>query len=164
MNELTLPEASDTERLGAALARTLPGAASGALVAYLEGELGSGKTTLARGLLRALGVEGAVRSPTYTLLECYDSAHQRVLHADLYRLGEAAELEPLGLRDELAPGALLLIEWPERAAQGLPPPDLRVTLTVVDRGRKVQLRAISEAGRMWLAAALARLNSELKRV
>jgi tRNA threonylcarbamoyladenosine biosynthesis protein TsaE len=158
LTERMLPEATDTERLGAALAGSLRGAAPGPLVVYLQGELGSGKTTLARGLLRELGVAGTVRSPTYTLLECYESAGQRVLHADLYRLNEAAELVPLGLRDELAAGVLLLVEWPERTAQGLPPADLRIRLTIAEAGRIAQLQAGSPAGRAWLKAALALLN------
>ena len=164
MNERILPEASDTERVGAALAESLPGLGSGPLVVYLEGELGSGKTTLVRGLLRALGVEGVVRSPTYTLVEYYESAARRILHADLYRLGDAAELGALGFRDELVPGTLLLVEWPDRASQGLPPPDLHLTLTVLNGGRSAQLHGFSQAGRTWLAAATARLNSELKRI
>ena len=162
MNPLALAVAADTERLGAALARSLCWSTTGALILYLQGDLGSGKTTLARGLLRELGVEGTVRSPTYTLLECYEPAGHRVLHLDLYRLSGAAELAPLGLRDELGPGALLLIEWPERAAQGLPTPDLQLKLTIPAVGRIAQLDAPSPAGRAWLAATLRQLDPELK--
>ena len=97
-------------------------------------------------MLRELGITGTVRSPTYTLLECYESTGQRVLHVDLYRLGDAADLAPLGLRDEWVPGVLLLIEWPERAAQELPPPDLRITLALAPAGRRAQLAAESKAG------------------
>lgn len=158
MNELGLLEAADTERLGAALARSLRWSTSGALTLYLQGELGSGKTTLARGLLGELGVEGTVRSPTYTLLETYEPAGHRVLHLDLYRLSGAAELTPLGLRDELGPGVLLLIEWPERAASGLPPPDLRVFLSLAPVGRVAQLNAEGIAGTAWLAALEAAIS------
>ena len=164
MNELHLAEAADTEQLGAALAGSLCPSTTGPLIVYLQGELGSGKTTLARGLLRALGVDDIVRSPTYTLLECYETVHRRVLHVDLYRLSDAADLAPLGLRDELVAGVLLLVEWPERAAPALPPPDLRVTLTTATVGRVAQLRAESSAGKAWLAAAFRPRNAELKRV
>ena len=164
MIERKLPEAADTERIGAALAASLRGMASDPLIVYLQGELGSGKTTLARGLLRALGVADTIRSPTYTLLESYECGDRHVLHADLYRLNDAADLAPLGLRDEMASGALLLIEWPERAAKALPPPDLRVGLSFSNGGRIARLEADTPAGRAWLEAAAALLNSESKRV
>jgi tRNA threonylcarbamoyladenosine biosynthesis protein TsaE len=164
LNERNLPEASDTERLGAALAGSLSGTVLGPLIVYLQGELGSGKTTLARGLLRRLGVADTIRSPTYTLIESYESADRHVLHADLYRLNDAADLAPLGLRDELRADALLLVEWPDRAARALPPPDLRVTLSITNGGRLARLEAPSETGRAWLDAALQLLDSESNRV
>ncbi len=164
MTPLELPEVEDTERLGAALARGTGQSMLGPLVVYLQGELGSGKTTLARGLLRGLGITGTVRSPTYTLLECYESKGQRVLHVDLYRLGDAADLAPLGLRDECVPGVLMLIEWPERAAHKLPPPDLRITLALAPVGRRAQLAAESEVGRVWMEGALNHFNPEFRRV
>lgn len=164
MSERALPETSDTERLGAALARSLRWSATGPLTVYLQGELGSGKTTLARGLMRALGVSDTVRSPTYTLLESYELAEQRVLHLDLYRLSGAGELAPLGLRDELGPGVLLIVEWPERATRGLPSPDLQIVLTVTARGRLARLESGSAAGASWLASALQPSDPELKRV
>jgi tRNA threonylcarbamoyladenosine biosynthesis protein TsaE len=150
----TLRTEEDTLALGAVLARTMPGATADALVVYLQGELGSGKTTLARALLRELGAQGTVRSPSYTLVESYELAACRVLHLDLYRLRDAAELEPLALRDELRAGVLLLVEWPERAAQGLPAPDLQVLLTIQQGGdppgRQAQLHARSMIGLGWL--------------
>lgn len=164
MTSLILPEAGDTERLGAALARCIDPPERGPRIVYLHGELGSGKTTLARGLLRALGVTGTVRSPTYTLLESYETTGWRVLHVDLYRLDKAAELEALGLRDELQGGVLVLVEWPERAARHLPPADLKITLSLAPVGRGVQLEGESAAGAAWLEAALAQLHPELKRV
>ena len=164
MTELALPQVGDTERLGAALAGSLRWSKTGPQIVYLQGELGSGKTTLARGLLRELGITGTVRSPTYTLLECYETMGHRVLHVDLYRLSDAADLAPLGLRDESVPGVLMLIEWPERAAPLLPPPDLKITLAVSEAGRDAQLRTQSKTGTVWLAEALARLHPELKRV
>jgi tRNA threonylcarbamoyladenosine biosynthesis protein TsaE len=164
LSERALPESADTEQLGAALARSLRWSASGPLTVYLQGELGSGKTTLARGLMRELGVSDPVRSPTYTLLESYELAARRVLHLDLYRLSGAAELAPLGLRDELGPDVLLIVEWPERGARGLPGPDLRVTLTVTASGRRARLESGSPAGASWLASVLMPSTPELKRV
>jgi tRNA threonylcarbamoyladenosine biosynthesis protein TsaE len=160
LNRWRLPEAEDTERLGAALARTLQDPIRTPLVVYLQGELGSGKTTLARGLLRALGVADSVRSPTYSILECYETRDRRAVHVDLYRLSESAELAPLGLRDELAGGVLMLIEWPDRFAPALPPPDLRILLAVEPLGRIAELQACTPAGRIWLEAARAILNAE----
>ena len=152
MTGLELADAIGTERLGAALARTIPWAAPRALTLFLSGELGTGKTTLARGLLRALGVEDVVRSPSYTLVESYEPAGHRVLHLDLYRLGGAADLEALGLRDELDESVLLLVEWPERAPSMLPIPDLQVSLRVAGEGRIARLEARTEIGAGWLSA------------
>ena len=110
----------------------------GALV-YLEGDLGAGKTTLARGVLRALGCVGPVKSPTYTLLEPYELGGLCVYHCDFYRLSDSAELEFLGLRDLLAPEALFLIEWPERGEGWLPAPDLRIRIRISGGGRLLEL-------------------------
>ncbi|HKC15214.1 MAG TPA: tRNA (adenosine(37)-N6)-threonylcarbamoyltransferase complex ATPase subunit type 1 TsaE [Steroidobacteraceae bacterium] len=161
--ELSLPGSEHTEKLGAALASYRPRASAGAMIVYLQGELGAGKTTLARGLLRALGVTGVVRSPSYTLLESYESAGLRVFHLDLYRLEGAEDLAMLGWREELTPGALFLIEWPERVAGALPPADLKVALSIVGAGRRARLEAASVAGTAWLHAlrsdaALAEMN------
>ena len=152
MTELQLASVEDSEELGAALARSVPWAAPRALTLFLTGELGTGKTTLARGLLRALGVEEVVRSPSYTLVESYEPAGHRVLHLDLYRLGGAADLEALGLRDELVEGVLLLVERPEQAPSMLPIPDLQVSLRVAGEGRIAQLEARTEIGAAWLSA------------
>lgn len=149
----------ETLALGAALARSAPRGASAALSVFLQGELGTGKTTLARALLRELGVAGTVRSPTYTLIENYQLSDWLVLHLDLYRLRDASELEHLGLRDELRAGVLVLVEWPERAPQGLPVPDLRILLSAGEAGdpalatdaRRVDINAETEAGRKWLS-------------
>ena len=164
MSEWVLPDALDTERLGAGVASSMHWSETAPLIVYLHGELGSGKTTLARGLLRELGVVGTVRSPTYTLLEQYETHGHRVLHLDLYRLGDAIDLAPLGLRDELVPGTLLLIEWPERAEGLLPPPDLRISLTVASLGRRAWLEPASQAGKAWSGRLLAQKNPESKRV
>ena len=128
----TLADEAATIAAGAALASAVKGRAG---VIALSGELGAGKTTFVRGLLRALGHEGAVRSPTYTLVEPYEVAGQRVLHLDLYRLAGAADLTALGLRDELDGATLVLVEWPERAAGALPAPDLTLRFEHVPDGR-----------------------------
>lgn len=126
MTALALRSAEETTALGAAIAGTLADRPGG--VIYLQGPLGAGKTTVARGLLRALGVRGAIRSPTYTLLEPYELSGRTLVHLDLYRLADERELEPLGLRDYPPERSWWLIEWPERAAVRLPPPDLAVAL------------------------------------
>lgn len=141
---------ADTEAFGARLARTAPPAAELAIV-YVAGELGAGKTTLIRGFLRACGITRAVRSPTYTLVEEYVRPDRTVLHADLYRLRSAAELEPLGLREQARPGFLWLIEWPERGHGALPPADLELQLTAREDAHAIETRAFSPAGTQWLA-------------
>lgn len=141
-----LPDPEATEALAAALARTQPARA----VVYLEGELGAGKSTLARAWLRALGVTGAIKSPTYTLIERYPVPGGEAAHLDLYRLAGAAELDFLGLDDLAADATLWLVEWPERGAGSLPAPDLRLKLATEGTGRHVRLLAGTEAGRTWL--------------
>lgn len=149
--ELILPDAAATERAGAAFARVLP--ASSSLLLTLSGELGSGKTTFARGLLRALGVEGPIRSPSYTLVEPYETAAGTVHHLDLYRLRRgSAELEALGYRDLRALPGLVMVEWPERADDALGQADLAVTL----QHRPVGRRLVADIGQhIKLAAYLA---------
>src|SRR5207248_11223859 len=107
----------DTEDLGGRLARARPAAGESLAVLYLSGELGAGKTTFARGFLRALGVTEEVRSPTYTLIELYPAGALTAVHVDLYRVRDAAELEALGLREWARGGHLWLIEWPERSEE-----------------------------------------------
>lgn len=150
MIEVPLAEAADSERLGAALATGVPWAEGRAVSLFLRGDLGAGKTTVARGLLRALGVAEVVRSPSYTLLETYESAGHRVLHLDLYRLAGGGELSALGLRDELDPGVLLLVEWPERAREALPAPDVELNLSMPNQGRTAVLTAGTPPGELWL--------------
>ncbi|HET8819327.1 MAG TPA: tRNA (adenosine(37)-N6)-threonylcarbamoyltransferase complex ATPase subunit type 1 TsaE, partial [Xanthomonadaceae bacterium] len=113
-------------------------------------DLGAGKSTLARAWLRALGVAGPIRSPTYTLVERYPlGADAEALHLDLYRIGDAGELEFLGL--DGVDAALWLVEWPERGARSLPPADLRVSLAIAGTGRDVVLESGGAAGAAWLA-------------
>ena len=143
------PEA--TAGLAEALAATAPPGA----VVHLHGDLGAGKSPLARAWLRALGVTGPVRSPTYTLVERYPLASGgEALHLDLYRIGNAGELEFLGLDDVDA--RLWLVEWPSRGLGALPPPDLEVALTVLGDGRACRLRFRTEAGDAWVTALDAR--------
>ena len=139
-----LPDNDATEALGQALARTRPAAA----VVHLQGDLGAGKSTLARALLRTLGVAGAIRSPTYTLVERYPVEGGEAWHLDLYRIGDAGELEFLGLDEGAA--VLWLVEWPERGATALPAPDLHVALAVEGTGRSASLSGASAVGEQWL--------------
>jgi tRNA threonylcarbamoyladenosine biosynthesis protein TsaE len=131
------------EALGAELGR----AATGGGWIYLHGDLGAGKTTLVRGLLRGLGHEGAVKSPTYTLVEPYELAGRAVYHLDLYRLGDAEELEWIGIREIFAPGHLCLVEWPERGRGVLPEADLQLELEYAGAGRRVRAEGLTERGR-----------------
>jgi len=144
---LPLPDERATEALGAALARQCPPTA----VIYLEGDLGAGKTTLARGFLRALGHAGRVKSPTYSLLETYDTVSGRAYHLDLYRLADPEETRWLGLDElETEPG-MVLVEWPGHGAGGLPAPDLTVALRHAGSGREARLAAHGAAGEALLA-------------
>lgn len=169
--KLRLSDAAATQTLGDVIAAAMPVQVHDAAVVYLRGELGAGKTTCARSLLRALGVQGVVRSPTYTLVELYEGNRVRGVHIDLYRLLGPRDLDDLGLRDYLGGGHLILIEWPERGGPGLPCADLELQLTyagedqadksgphgdlgaaaeVPDGGRFAALHARSELGTEWL--------------
>lgn len=141
--------AEETEGFGARLARSRPPAESLGVI-YLSGDLGAGKTTLTRGFLRELGVAGAVRSPTYTLVEIYTLVSVTALHLDLYRLSDAAELDNLGVREWARSGHLWLIEWPERGADRLPGADLVITLTAGEAGHDINVVARSALGATWL--------------
>jgi tRNA threonylcarbamoyladenosine biosynthesis protein TsaE len=149
MSELYLQTPEATEALACTLAEHLPAAA----VVYLHGDLGAGKSTLARAFLRALGVTGTIRSPTYTLVEPYSLANDALaLHLDLYRIADPGELEYLGL--DPADVRLWLVEWPERGAGGvLPPPDLEIHLRVAGEGRYCGFSTQTAAGQAWLAEA-----------
>lgn len=143
---LSLADTAATEALGAALAATRPERA----VVFLHGDLGAGKSTLARALLRALGVTGAIRSPTYTLIERHPLPDGReAWHLDLYRIGDPGELEFLGLDSDEA--SLWLVEWPQRGAAALPPADLHVALAIEGEGRAASLEAGTVTGHRWLA-------------
>lgn len=143
MAEQFLADQAATESLGARLAACCQ---EGGVVIFLRGELGAGKTTLVRGFLRALGHAGAVKSPTYTLVESYPLGNLTIHHLDLYRLADGEELEWLGIRDLLAPDTICLIEWPQRGSGVLPAPDLQLSLTYRGAGRQLGLEAGSEKG------------------
>jgi tRNA threonylcarbamoyladenosine biosynthesis protein TsaE len=146
-----LPDEAATLKLAVGMAAALPASAQ-PFVLHLQGDLGTGKTTLARGMLHAMGERGAVRSPTYGLIAEYDTAPGRVLHLDLYRLREPAELQALGLADLLADSRLWLIEWPERAGgHGLPPPDAQIGIDVEGVGRRLKIEPLTFPGQQWLA-------------
>ena len=154
MRELQSPEA--TQAVGAELARVLHAEADrGPWLVGLEGELGAGKTTFVAGLLRELGYDGAVRSPTYTFIESYQLGSRTIHHCDLYRITDAEEIEHLGLRELVTDGAWLLVEWPSRAAHRLGAFDLRLGFDYAADGseRRLRLRAGTARG----AALLTRL-------
>ena len=117
------------------------------MVVYLQGELGAGKTTLARGILTALGVTGRVKSPTYTLVEPYTISSLYLYHFDFYRLKHPDEWIDAGLREYFNDAALCLVEWPEKAGGQLPKPDVTIELAVAGDGRSTTISAATEAGR-----------------
>jgi tRNA threonylcarbamoyladenosine biosynthesis protein TsaE len=136
--------AEETEALAARLlGRATPGMPC--RVVELSGELGAGKSTFARGALRALGARGPIKSPSYTLIEVYELPGIEVVHLDLYRLVDPDELEHLGLADYHQPGSLWLVEWPERGAGRLPAADLRFEFSIGDHGHRIQRIETSSA-------------------
>lgn len=145
---LHLVDEQATADFAATLARHL----RGGFVIFLQGQLGSGKTTLVRGILRSLGHVGAVKSPTYTLVEPYEMSGFSVYHFDLYRLGDPEELELLGIRDYFNSDSVALIEWPQCGQGFLPAPDLELQLQVKGKARDVVWRAYNEKAAALMAA------------
>ena len=152
---LGLPDEAATLRLGEALAA---GAKNG-LVLHLRGELGTGKTTVVRGLLRALGHAGRVKSPTYTLLEPYSVSRLNLYHFDFYRFKDRSEWLSSGFQEHFNPDSLCVVEWPERAGESIAAPDLEIRLDYRGDGRAATLQARTAAGEVWLAAASPRWRS-----
>lgn len=150
--QLASHSVADTERLARVLAEQVAVAAT-PFVLHLHGDLGAGKTVLARALLQALGVGGAIKSPSYTLLEPYTVGARTYLHLDLYRVRDPSEVEALALRDYLEPGSVWLIEWPERAVEEIPPADLDIEIAYDVQDRVIVVRAESADGARVLAAA-----------
>jgi len=137
-----LPAEADTLALGAAVAAGLrPG-----MVIYLRGDLGAGKTTLARGILHALGVTERIKSPTYTLVEPYNISSLYLYHFDFYRLQHPDEWVDAGFRDYFSSGAVCLVEWPDKAGAQLPAADMTIDLATAGDARKATLSADTEAG------------------
>ena len=136
-----LQNTEETEQFGAELCRWLPAKC----LVFLEGDLGAGKTTLVRGFLRAAGYNGAVKSPTYTLVEEYTVNQHKVFHFDLYRLADPEELEWIGIRDYFAQDSVCFIEWPAMGKGFLPAPDVIISLTAQGAGRLLTLERVSEA-------------------
>ncbi|TNC00423.1 tRNA (adenosine(37)-N6)-threonylcarbamoyltransferase complex ATPase subunit type 1 TsaE [Pseudomonas jessenii] len=150
MSEVTLYLADEQAMsdFGARIARVTRGHG----LIFLEGNLGMGKTTLSRGIIRGLGHVGAVKSPTFTLVEPYEIGDIRAFHFDLYRLVDPEELEFLGIRDYFEDDALCLIEWPDKGAGFLPKPDLTITISPQDSGRSLKILSQGSRGEAWCAA------------
>lgn len=141
-------DAAATEALGAALA----GGVAPGRVLHLKGDLGSGKTTLVRGLLNGVGYPGRVKSPTYTLVEPYEVSSLHFYHFDFYRLRDKTEWLSSGFREYFAPGAFCVVEWPEKAGPSLPPPDLEIHLHHAGNARRAELRSHTPSGEAWLSS------------
>ncbi|MBS4087311.1 tRNA (adenosine(37)-N6)-threonylcarbamoyltransferase complex ATPase subunit type 1 TsaE [Pseudomonas rustica] len=150
MSEVTLYLADEQAMsdFGARIARVTLGHG----LIFLEGNLGMGKTTLSRGIIRGLGHVGSVKSPTFTLVEPYEIGDVRAFHFDLYRLVDPEELEFLGIRDYFEDDALCLIEWPDKGAGFLPKPDLTITISPQDSGRSLKILSQGSRGEAWCAA------------
>jgi tRNA threonylcarbamoyladenosine biosynthesis protein TsaE len=148
---LTLPATADTEVLGSVLADRIPPLSNATMVVHFHGEIGAGKTTCIRSFLRARGVKGTIRSPTYTLIESYSAPPLWCVHADLYRLQSVRETEELGFRDLPEREAVMLIEWPERGGSAVPPADLILHFEYAGESRRVRAAAASVLAASWLA-------------
>jgi tRNA threonylcarbamoyladenosine biosynthesis protein TsaE len=157
---LYLPDEAATARLGAALAQALLAERTAierkGLNLGLSGDLGAGKTALVRALLRALGETGPVKSPSYTLLEPYAVSRLNFYHFDFYRFAQAGEFASAGFRELFGAGSVCAVEWPEKAADALPPLDVRIELQVRGDGRVARLTAATETG----ARCLSRVRAQ----
>src|SRR5690606_1044220 len=155
LNEIRL-KLADEEATSALAARFAPllcgqheGIDAGGRI-HLRGDLGAGKTSFARALLRAAGIRGRIKSPSYALVESYNLSSLHFYHLDFYRFSDSREWLDAGFRDILDDTAIVLIEWPEQAGAMLPPPDLDIQLIHEDEGRSAVLTAHSEKGSLWL--------------
>ncbi|MGO1767716.1 tRNA (adenosine(37)-N6)-threonylcarbamoyltransferase complex ATPase subunit type 1 TsaE [Advenella sp. S44] len=163
---LFLPQEAATEQLAKALSDILshyfsnsyektPGTDAGAKI-YLKGDLGAGKTTFVRHFLRAMGVKGRIKSPTYTLLETYKVSSLYLYHFDFYRFTDTEEWHEAGFRENLGEDAIVFIEWADKAGPGLPMPDLELNLIYESAGRTAQFNAFSEKGKTWITKLIHR--------
>jgi tRNA threonylcarbamoyladenosine biosynthesis protein TsaE len=148
VRDLKLPDAAASEALGAALA---PGVAPGRVL-HLRGDLGAGKTTVVRGVLRALGHDGKVKSPTYTLVEPYALSRLHLYHFDFFRLKDDAAWKNSEFREYFGPHTACLVEWPERVGAALGAPDLELRLEFAPAGRRALLSSHTPAGEVWLSS------------
>lgn len=155
---VNLPHAGDTDRFGALLGRAWlaqrEAIAQAGFYVALSGDLGAGKTALIRAALRAMGVEGPVKSPTFTLLEPYVVSSLNFYHFDFYRFKNPAEFDAAGFRELFGAGAVCAVEWPENARGQLPVPDLALALTVNGEGRALEATAASPLGDTCLASVM----------
>ena len=143
----SLPDEAATLALGGRIAHALKAGVS----IWLQGDLGAGKTTLTRGVLRELGFTGRVKSPTYTLVELYELSRFNLYHFDLYRFTDPDEWEDAGFREYFNPAAVCLVEWPDKAGGQLPAPDILVRFDILDDGRSVWIDALTEVGNTCIA-------------
>ena len=140
--EFTLANEAETVKIGTQLSEVI----KPPLTLFLEGDLGAGKTTFSRGLIQSLGHQGAVKSPTYTLVEPYELDSLKVFHFDLYRLMDPEELEFMGIRDYFSDDSLCIVEWPERGQELLPQADIHIEIQYLETGRKLVMEARTENG------------------
>ena len=146
MHDFLLKNEQHTLRFGRQIGK---GLIKGCII-YFEGELGTGKTTIVRGLLAGLGYSGKVKSPTYTIVESYKTDQYDIYHFDLYRLADPEELEYLGIRDYFNEDSVVLVEWPGRGLGFLPDPDVVIQLNYVEDGRNVIIESKSVKGEQLL--------------
>jgi tRNA threonylcarbamoyladenosine biosynthesis protein TsaE len=162
--ELSLPDLAATARLGRAFASAirglLPRIRRDGLQLNLRGELGAGKTALVRAILRGLGVEGPVKSPSFALLEPYAISSLDFYHFDFYRFGDPAEFGSAGFRELFGPGRICAIEWPEKAGERLPAADLAIALVLDGDGRRITIDAESKLGAECLRSAMTAFDAD----
>jgi len=140
-----------TERASEQIAARLAASLFSPLIMTFSGEIGAGKTTLIRAMLRCLGVTSAIKSPTFSLIESYQTQHLHIHHFDLYRIHEESELDYMGFRDYFTDDAICCIEWPERAVSYLGNPDVAFSLSLKGAGREMHAHAFSAAGKSMLS-------------